>query len=59
MSIDLTVISKALSEKLEKFLSNLIFSQAMAYVENIHIAESERLVFDVTEIIKKKIKTVY
>ena len=44
LNIDLKMISKALSEKLNKVLPDLISSQQMAYVKNRHIGESGRLI---------------
>ena len=40
MNVDLQIISKPLSEKLEKVLPDLISSQQTAYVMNRHIGES-------------------
>ena len=54
MNVDLKIISKALSEKLKKFLPDLISSQQTAYVKNRHIGESERLISDIIEIAKIK-----
>ena len=42
LNVDLTIISKALSEKLKEVPPHLISSQQMPYVENRHIGESER-----------------
>ena len=54
LHVDLKIISKALSEKLKKFLPEWISSQQTAYVKNRHISESGRLISDVTEIAKIK-----
>ena len=50
LNVDSKIISKALSEKLKKVLSDLISSQQTAYVKNRHIGESGRLISNITEI---------
>ena len=52
LNVDLKSISKALSEKLEKVLADFISSQQTAYVKNIYIGESGRLISDIIEIAK-------
>ena len=52
LNVDLKIISKALSEKLKKVLPDLISSQQTAYVKNIYIGESGRLISDIIEIAK-------
>ena len=44
LNVDSKIISKATSEKLKEFLPELISSQQTAYVKNIHIGESGRLI---------------
>ena len=44
LNADLKIISKALSEKLKKVLSDLISSQQSAYVKSRNIGESGRLI---------------
>ena len=51
LNADLKIISKALSEKLKKVLSDLISSQQTAYVKN---SESGRLISDIIKIAKIK-----
>ena len=43
LNVGLKIISKALSEKLNNFLPDLISSQPTAYVESRHIGETGRL----------------
>ena len=43
LNADLKIMSKALSEELNKVLPDLISSQQTAYVKNRHIGESGRL----------------
>ena len=52
LNIDSKIISKALSEKLQEVLPDLISSQQTAHVKNRHIGESGRLISDVIEITK-------
>ena len=52
LNVDLKIISKALSEKLKKVPPDLISSQQTAYVKNIYIGESGRLISDIIEIAK-------
>ena len=53
MNVDLKIITKTLSEKLEKVLPDLQqTSQQTTYVTNRHIGESGRLISDVIEIAK-------
>ena len=54
LNIDLKIISKALSEKIKKALTDLISSQQTVYVKNRHINESRRLISDIIEIGKIK-----
>ena len=54
LNADLKIISKALSEKLWKILTDLISLQQTAYFKNRHIGENGRLISDVTEISKIK-----
>ena len=54
LNLDLKIISKALSEKLKKVLTNLISSQQTAYVKSRNIGESGILIFDIKEIAKRK-----
>ena len=42
LNVDLKIISKALSEKLEEVLPDLISSQQRAYVKNRQIGQSGR-----------------
>ena len=50
LNVDSKIISKALSEKLEEVLPDLISSKQSAYVKNRHIGESGRLISDIIEI---------
>ena len=54
LNVYLKIISKALSEKLKKVLSNLISTQQTAYVKNRHIGERGRLISDIIEIARLK-----
>ena len=57
LNVDLKIISKALSEKLQKALPDLTSSQQTAYVKNRRIGESGRLISDIIKIAKiKKVK---
>ena len=50
LSVDLKIISKALSEKLK----NLISTHQTAYVKNKHLGESGKLTSDIKEIARSK-----
>ena len=54
LNVDFKIISKALSEKLEKVLLDFISTQQTAYVKNRHIGESGRLISNIIEIAKIK-----
>ena len=47
LNVDLKILSKALFEKLQYILPDLISSQQTAYIKNRHIGESGRLISDI------------
>ena len=50
LNVDLKIISKTISEKLQKILPDLISSRQTPYVKNRHIGESGRLISDIIKI---------
>ena len=52
LNVDSKIISKALSDKLEEVLPDLISSRQTAHIKNRHIGEIGHLISDIIEITK-------
>ena len=54
LSVNLEIMSKVLSEKIEKVLPDLVSTQQTAYVKNSYIGDGWRLISDIIEIARLK-----